>query len=715
VSGGMRKSWLHTLAGAAIASSSTFACAQGVVSTDLGANLERVRDWSRTGAFVDVVKQSRGFYQVGQGLTQPAATDARGWPTEDFDVVLMTDITGQQGLVGTYKVSGTCNQAPAILAVQGEVTVSNVVHNGATNTFTADVTLGPASEGFILSFRNTAGGIQDLRVIRPGYDATNPPMFSTPFLSHLERFKTIRVMEWTQTNSHPVSQWSDRTPADSPSYWVESGVPWEACVDLANQTQKNLWINVPHLADAVYVKELAGLIHERLDPNLTLYLEHSNEVWNGLFGQFQDNLTAAHERADELDLYYDGTTADTIVNARYHAYRTHEIAECFRTVFGEQFHDRVRVVLAGQQVEPAILYSGLDYLARTFGEPSDFLYAVATAPYFNMGDVQFTDGLTPNDVIVALRDSVNHLAERELFEQNARLARWFNLPMLAYEGGSDTAGGASLEAKRTAMFDPRMFDLCTDYMREWYSWGFGEFQWFTGGATSWRTPSGAWGLTEDMAVQNTYKILALDQVSTWSEHPVTKGYFVPGIFDARKHVDRPADWATIGESLDHVILNQDFDYIVNANIAGALRVRVAMGCEVPDRHLRISANGAFVGDINVPVTGDYYTYGFSETIHVPFTEGINVLRLTALSQGQYTILGVQVLCPLDLDDDGNVSNGLNPDGGVDVSDLLAYLVLFESGDTRGDLDNDGTMPPQPDGGTDINDLLFFVSRFEAGC
>jgi len=711
----MRKSWLLTLTGAMIASASPFACAQVVVPTDLGANLERVRDWSRTGAFVDVVKQSRGFYKVGMGLSQPAALNARGWPTEDFDIVLMTDITGQQGLAGTYKVSGKCIQAPAILAVQGQVTVSNVVHDSETSSFSADVTLGPASEGFILSFRNTAGGIQDLRVIRPGYDAANPPMFSTPFLTHLERFKTIRVMEWTQTNSHPVSKWIDRTPADSPSYWVASGVPWEACVDLANQTQKNLWINVPHLADDVYVKELAGLIHERLDPNLILYLEHSNEVWNGLFGQFQDNLNAAHARAEELDLYYDGTTADTIVNARYHAYRTHEIAECFRVVFGEEFNTRVRVVLAGQQVEPAILYSGLDYLARAFGEPRDFLYAVATAPYFNMGEAAFIDGLTPNDVIAALRDSVNNVAEHELFEQNARLARWFNLPMLAYEGGSDTAGGGSLEAKRAAMFDARVYDLCTDYMSEWYSWGFGEFQWFTGGATSWRAVSGSWGLTEDMAVQNTYKILALDHVRTWSTHPVTKGFLVPGIFDARKHVDRPSNWATASESIDPVLLNQDYDYLVNSSLAGVLRVRVAMGCSVPNRYLRISINGSEVGALNVPVTGDYYTYGFSEPMAVPFTEGMNVLRLTGLAQGQYTILGVQVLCPLDLDDDGDVSNGLNPDGGVDVSDLLAFLVLFENGDPRGDLDNDGAMPPLPDGGTDINDLLFFVSRFEAGC
>jgi len=70
-------------------------------------------------------------------------------------------------------------------------------------------------------------------------------------------------------------------------------------------------------------------------------------------------------------------------------------------------------------------------------------------------------------------------------------------------------------------------------------------------------------------------------------------------------------------------------------------------------------------------------------------------------------------CHADLDNGGGTGN---PDGGVDINDLLYYLSAFEAGTPAADLDNDGD-PAQgtPDGGVDINDLLFFLARFEAGC
>jgi hypothetical protein len=75
-----------------------------------------------------------------------------------------------------------------------------------------------------------------------------------------------------------------------------------------------------------------------------------------------------------------------------------------------------------------------------------------------------------------------------------------------------------------------------------------------------------------------------------------------------------------------------------------------------------------------------------------------------------------VSCPADLDNDGDASNGLHPDGGVDINDLLVFLNLFEAGNSGADLDNDGDPAVgTPDGGVDVNDLLFFLSRFESGC
>ena len=68
-------------------------------------------------------------------------------------------------------------------------------------------------------------------------------------------------------------------------------------------------------------------------------------------------------------------------------------------------------------------------------------------------------------------------------------------------------------------------------------------------------------------------------------------------------------------------------------------------------------------------------------------------------------------CAADLDDGSGTGT---IDGGVDINDLLYFLVQFESGTEQADLD-DGSNTGTPDGGVDINDLLFFLIHFEAGC
>ena len=76
------------------------------------------------------------------------------------------------------------------------------------------------------------------------------------------QYTTLRLMGFTDTNGNLISNWSDRTvPADE--IWTGwtitggsgvttgdpgssgAGVPWEVCVALANETGKDLYINVP--------------------------------------------------------------------------------------------------------------------------------------------------------------------------------------------------------------------------------------------------------------------------------------------------------------------------------------------------------------------------------------------------------------------------------------------------------------------------------------
>jgi hypothetical protein len=72
------------------------------------------------------------------------------------------------------------------------------------------------------------------------------------------------------------------------------------------------------------------------------------------------------------------------------------------------------------------------------------------------------------------------------------------------------------------------------------------------------------------------------------------------------------------------------------------------------------------------------------------------------------------MCIADLDDDGVLSNGGNPDGGVEINDLLFFVAAFENGSILADLDN-GSGTGTQDGGVEISDLLYFLFHFEAGC
>lgn len=152
--------------------------------------------------------------------------------------------------------------------------------------------------------------------------------FFPPFLAPLRdrQWDNLRMMVAAETNNNPTMHWSERnlpdqfSQADVRSYRDpytgaiapapterHSGIAWEYQVAMANATGLDLWICVPHLAVAGgnHVTKIAQLVRygsdgvepytsdqganaawPGLDPSLSLYIEYSNEIWNG-GGQFQ--------------------------------------------------------------------------------------------------------------------------------------------------------------------------------------------------------------------------------------------------------------------------------------------------------------------------------------------------------------------------------------------------------------------------------------------
>jgi hypothetical protein len=170
---------------------------------------------------------------------------------------------------------------------------------------------------------------------------------------------------------------------------------------------------------------------------------------------------------------------------------------------------RIRPVFATQVVNTYLTRTALEYVDMAFGPPSHYFYAVAVAPYFNLGARQTEDGLDSEHVLAAMATSIDGLAGVNRLGENISIARRHDLPFLAYEGGSDTFGPGSLAAKARASLDPRMEGLCRRYLQTWFDTGGGLFMWFHAGAGRWDHPYGSWELTTDVVDNDTAKLRCL--------------------------------------------------------------------------------------------------------------------------------------------------------------------------------------------------------------
>src|SRR5207245_943214 len=134
----------------------------------------------------------------------------------------------------------------------------------------------------------------------------------------------------------------DRTP---PGAFVTtgtagSGVPYEDMIELANESHKDMWINIPALATADYIQNMAQLIHTKLDPSLKVYVEYSDETWNGAYAVHNQVLAAA--KTNPLVTSTDPLT----MILQQSAYELVSVSRIFHQVFGSQ-STRVLPILGG--------------------------------------------------------------------------------------------------------------------------------------------------------------------------------------------------------------------------------------------------------------------------------------------------------------------------------------------------------------------------------
>lgn len=621
-----------------------------VGNVPLGAGLDAVRDWGMGQIFVDVAKSART--PQGPNLGPSVPFDAAGWPMADFMTIFVSGhLNTAQFYNGVYKGSFT-GQADLDHWVTPKGSILNKSYDAATNTtyFELTCTATATQEGWYIgmNFRNTRrtpdaplnSGITNLRVIRPGYDFNTTQVFRTEYLEHLKHFSVLRFMDWTQTNDNKLVNWSDRTKPNDARQSGGKGVAWEYVIQLANMLDKDVWINVPANANDDYIANLAAMMRDGLEPDRVAYVEYSNEVWNGIFDQFDENFAAAvaEVNAGASPLNADGSTNQFYWGWRRVGKRTKEISDIFADVWGASaINARVRPVLAGQHANPEVLRQSIEFIERTYGAPSKYLYGIATAPYFAYGSSHDQNTLSVDQILNLLKGSINGLPHR--YWQHDTYARRYGLANMTYEGGSHVTGSANLANKIAAQLDPRIKDLVKTYLNGWYAQGGGLFEWFVAGPTRW-THSGMWGVSNAIDNYTAPKALGNFEVAAAPRQPLTYGIPVPASFDARAVAGATLPYAST--YLRDPNAGNSFDYFVRAPRASRYRISFTAGTAGTNEQLRLAVNGSAVRTVTMKNTGSATTFQSNVVGTFDLAEGMNLLHFTSVKETTWNIQTVTV-------------------------------------------------------------------------
>jgi hypothetical protein len=486
---------------------------RGEAGSPLGTNLSEVKDYSPQYITVDAFKQSRTWISGSKGTWddgRPLALDEHGWIRSlEPGQIARTMLFGGDDLpypAGLYTV---------LYEGDGEIQYfankDVVFRDPGRDVLRAD----PGKGGITLFITRTnpADPIRNIRVIHPGgtceqqgarfCDADRPcddadrcvafaddpdrVRFHPRLLESLsEGYSVLRFMDWMSTNGSEQQHWIDR-PLPSDARWTEQGIPVEIMVELSNTLGLDPWFTMPHQAGDDYVRGFAAYVKANLAPELSVYIEHSNEVWNWAFPQSR----YARDQA-ALDPQRFGSDGPT--HLRWHAARSRRIFDIWREeIFADQ-PERVIRVLAGQSSNAWNSKQTLE-----FEDVYEHTDAWAIAPYFGGGDLAERIGRLDLDAAMAtLRTDALQEAHRDMIEQ-AKLARRYGVDLIAYEGGQHLVVHGKRDQDLDRMLDainrdPRMREIYLAYLDMWKDAGGRLFVHFThiGGYSR----HGRWGSME---------------------------------------------------------------------------------------------------------------------------------------------------------------------------------------------------------------------------
>lgn len=458
----------------------------------LGLNLAGICDWNTELPFVDVFLETRAWISQRQGESwgrgPELEIDEKGWVKRlekgCFAEVPLCTIEGGRYPSGVYTV---------VYKGEGRLDFGSARLIDEKPGY-ALIEVDSQKGGFWLRVMETNPDdyIRDIHVYMPGFgtdsERSEYGIWNPAFINRWRSMKVFRTMDWQATNGSKLKKWSDRPRIDDATY-SRAGLPYEVIIDFIEHTDADLWLCVPDQADDDFVRNLALTLKTGLSLSKRIYLEYSNEVWNGSFEQ--------NHRAAEKGRALEESSSDWEAAWRYVSHRSIEIFRIFEEVFDGDA--RLIRILPSQAAVPFVSEQILE-----FEDAWRYADALAIAPYIGLS--------VPNEdkeKIVALGiDGVLDMVENkilpetiEMMKKQKEVADRYGLRLISYEAGQHLVGlwGANDSEELNSILiganrSQRMGEIYRKYYEAWEKIGGATICHFSsvGKWTKW----GSWGLIE---------------------------------------------------------------------------------------------------------------------------------------------------------------------------------------------------------------------------
>ncbi len=349
--------------------------------------------------------------------------------------------------------------------------------------------LAEAGQGYSLDLSYTPTDSNDLpcnfHLMRPdvpawysGWEAHNK-IFGKEFLQALAPYCAIRFVGWmwpnspaptpgptiggtvvtgpyngpNVTQSYGVTTWASRA---QPTYFHATGrgICYENMIELCNETNKDLWINVPLYAAGPsatdWCANMATLVKKNLHPNLHCYYEIWDELWNWGAGAYWYSWTQVDAWASaEPTLAFLGATGSWKQHGGEMGLLLMNAAKIMQPILGAQG----RPVLAGWIGSTVYSSAGLQYIEKYFGAPSNYIYGIAVAPYFSF----YANDPPGTSLDQQMLDYISQNLQVWMVPQTA-LAKQYNIKLCCYEAGQSLASAtqAQFDQNEPLQSDPGM-------------------------------------------------------------------------------------------------------------------------------------------------------------------------------------------------------------------------------------------------------------------